>query len=103
MATVLLAHSYFLRLDPKQWSKMRPYPPLATLHAAAHVRANGHDVAVFDAMLAEDESAFAERLAVERPRFVVLHEDNFNFLSKMCLARMREAALTMVAMARAAG
>ena len=34
---------------------------------------------------------------------MVLYEDNFNFLSKMCLLRMREAALTMVEMSRQAG
>ena len=100
---VLLAHSYFLRLDPKQHAKMRPYPPLNTLHAATVLRLDGLDVAVFDSMLAEDESAFAESLEQHRPSVVVLYEDNFNFLSKMCLTRMREAALTMVGMALAAG
>eukprot|EP01041_Mallomonas_annulata_P019687 gene19687-39129_t len=100
---VLLAHSYFLRLDPKQHAKMRPYPPLNTLHAATVLRLDGLDVAVFDSMLAEDESAFAESLERHRPSVVVLYEDNFNFLSKMCLTRMREAAVTMVGMALAAG
>jgi radical SAM superfamily enzyme YgiQ (UPF0313 family) len=33
----------------------------------------------------------------------VLYEDNFNYLSKMCLLRMREAALAMVGMAREQG
>ncbi len=42
-------------------------------------------------------------LRSHRPRHVVLFEDNFNFLSKMCLTRMREAALAMVGMAKAAG
>ena len=96
MTGILLAHSYFLRLDPKQWEKMRPYPPLGTLYAAEVLRNAGHDVAVFDAMLAEGEHEFADALRHQRPRHVVLFEDNFNFLSKMCLARMREAALAMV-------
>ncbi len=82
---------------------MRPYPPLNTLHAAAVLRNDGLDVAVFDSMLAEDESEFAASLAEHRPTVVVLYEDNFNFLSKMCLTRMREAALTMVGMALGAG
>jgi anaerobic magnesium-protoporphyrin IX monomethyl ester cyclase len=34
---------------------------------------------------------------------VVLYEDNFNFLTKMCLSRMREAACQMIGEARAAG
>ena len=103
MATVLLAHSYFMALDPKQHAKMRPYPPLNTLHAATVLRNDGHHVAVFDAMLAPDESAFQASLDLHRPEVVVLYEDNFNFLSKMCLTRMREAALAMIGMARAAG
>ena len=103
MVDVLLAHAYFLNLDPKQQAKMRPYPPLATLYAAGVLRDHGYDVAVFDAMLATDEAAFATALAEHRPRAVVLFEDNFNFLSKMCLARMRQAAIAMVGMARAQG
>ncbi|MDX1436129.1 MAG: radical SAM protein, partial [Anaerolineales bacterium] len=35
--------------------------------------------------------------------FAVLFEDNFNYLSKMCLLRMREAAFTMIRMARERG
>jgi anaerobic magnesium-protoporphyrin IX monomethyl ester cyclase len=103
MTGILLAHSYFLRLDPKQWEKMRPYPPLGTLYAANVLRQRGHDVAVFDAMLAEGEHEFEIALRLHQPRHVVLFEDNFNFLSKMCLTRMRQAALTMVEMAKRAG
>ncbi len=100
---VLVGHSYFLRHDPKQAQKARPYPPLATLYVAAALRTAGHDVALFDAMLAEGEADFAAALALHRPAAVVLYEDNFNFLSKMCLRRTREAASTMVAMARESG
>jgi anaerobic magnesium-protoporphyrin IX monomethyl ester cyclase len=103
MATVLLAHSYFLLLDPKQHAKMKPYPPLNTLHAATVLRNDDIEVAVFDAMLAADEFDFQSSLDQHRPEIVVLFEDNFNFLSKMCLTRMREAAITMIGMARAAG
>ena len=103
MSTVLLAHSYFLQLDPKQHAKMKPYPPLNTLHAATVLRNAGIDVAVFDAMLAPDEQAFRQSLEEHRPSVVVMFEDNFNFLSKMCLTRMREAAITMIGMAREAG
>ena len=102
-ATVLLGHSYFLLLDPKQHAKMKPYPPLNTLHAATVLRQEGLDVAVFDAMLAADENDFLLSLQSHQPQIVVLFEDNFNFLSKMCLTRMREAAVTMIGMARAAG
>ncbi|HEX9708600.1 MAG TPA: hypothetical protein VGB42_01280, partial [Candidatus Thermoplasmatota archaeon] len=57
-APVLLAHSYFLRYDPKQQEKMKPYPPLATAIAAAVLRERGFDVTLFDAMLAEGTEAF---------------------------------------------
>ena len=103
MADVLLATSYFLALDPKQVRKMKPYPPLATLYAASMLRQDGYDVALYDAMLEPDESTFVEALVRHQPRYVALYEDSFNFLSKMCLGRMREAAQAMAAMAAAAG
>ncbi len=103
MADVLLAHSFFLRNDPKQVEKMRPYAPLATLYAASHLRAGGWDVALFDAMLAEGEEEFTAALERHRPRFVAFYEDSFNFLSKMCLEHAREAACRMSRRAREAG
>ncbi len=103
MVDVLLAHSYFLAYDAKQQQKMRPYPPLATLFAASYLRAAGYSVALFDAMLAAGEPEFVAALEQHRPQVVALYEDNFNFLSKMCLTRMREAACTMITMAREQG
>jgi anaerobic magnesium-protoporphyrin IX monomethyl ester cyclase len=103
MSDVLLAHSFFLRNDPKQTQKMRPYAPLGTLYAAAHLRSRGYDVALFDATLSAGEHEFAEALERHRPGLVVLFEDSFNFLTKMCLTHAREAAWRMSAAARAAG
>jgi anaerobic magnesium-protoporphyrin IX monomethyl ester cyclase len=103
MVDILLAHSYFLKYDAKQLQKMRPYPPLATLYAASLLRSRGFSVALFDAMLSDGEHEFAQVLQRHQPRFVVLHEDNFNFLSKMCLSRMRDAACDMSEMARDQG
>ncbi|BCS31746.1 Mg-protoporphyrin IX monomethyl ester oxidative cyclase [Luteitalea sp. TBR-22] len=103
MTDVLLATANFMALDPKQRRKSRPYPPLAALYAASLLRQGGLQVGLFDATLQPDEGAFAACLESHRPRLVVLYEDNFNFLSKMCLDRMADAALTMAAMARAAG
>ena len=45
----------------------------------------------------------ADALDRHRPRFAVIYEDNFNYLSKMCLLRMRQAALTMIDAARERG
>lgn len=100
MAEILFGQSYFLRFDPKLWEAMQPYPPLGTLYAASYLREQGYDVALFDAMLADSEQEWAEALDRHQPRYAILYEDNFNYLSKMCLLRMREAAYRMAAMAK---
>ena len=102
MTDVLLTHSYHLAYDRKQVQKMQPYPPLGTLYAAALLRAHGYSVALFDTML-EDPAEFSRALRRHRPRVLAIYEDNFNFLSKMCLVRMREVARHMCAEARDAG
>jgi anaerobic magnesium-protoporphyrin IX monomethyl ester cyclase len=103
MLSILVCHSYFLHFDHKQQQRAKPYPPLATLQAVALLRRAGHEVALFDAMLAEDFSRFERQLDVLRPQLVLFYEDNFNFLSKMCLGRMRRAAFDMLALARRRG
>ena len=103
MTDVLLGQAYFLRFDPKLWRAMQPYAPLGTLYAAACLRQSGHSVAVFDAMLAQSESEWDAALEQVKPRIAVLYEDSFNYLSKMCLLRMREAAVRMIGMARTRG
>ncbi|HMB81211.1 MAG TPA: glycosyltransferase, partial [Vicinamibacterales bacterium] len=100
---VLFGQAYFLRFDPKLWEARQPYAPLGALYAAACVRDHGYRVALFDAMLAASEAEWADALDRHRPRFAVIYEDNFNYLSKMCLLRMRQAALTMIDAARARG
>jgi radical SAM superfamily enzyme YgiQ (UPF0313 family) len=101
VSEILLGHSYFLRLDAKSWQARQPYPPLGTLYAAAQLRSRGYEVALFDAILAKSEVEWERALERERPRVAVLFEDNFNYLSKMCLLRMRQAAFAMLAMAKA--
>jgi anaerobic magnesium-protoporphyrin IX monomethyl ester cyclase len=103
MTQILLGQSYFLRFDPKLWEAMQPYPPLGTLYAASYLRQNGYELAFFDAMLAESEGEWEAALDLHQPQFAILYEDNFNYLSKMCLLRMREAALRMIEMAKARG
>jgi len=97
---ILLGQSYFLRFDPKLWEAMQPYPPLGTLYAASYLRQHGYNVALFDAMLAESEDEWGQALDKHQPQYAVLYEDNFNYLSKMCLLRMREAAFKMIEMAK---
>ena len=100
MADVLLAHSFFLRFDPKQWRTMQPYAPLGTLYAAAYLRQQGYSVALFDSMLATGPADLLPRLERHQPRAVVFYEDSFNWLSKMCLLRMREACFEMIRMVK---
>jgi hypothetical protein len=100
VAEVLFGQSYFLRFDPKLWQAMQPYPPLGTLYAASYIREQGYDVGLFDAMLSETEEDWDIALDSEKPEFAVIYEDNFNYLSKMCLLRMRDAAFSMIEMAK---
>ncbi len=100
MTDILFGQSYYLRFDPKLYAAMQPYPPLGTLFSASYMREKGYDVALFDAMLAESEQEWAAALDQYQPRFAVLFEDNFNYLSKMCLLNMREAAFKMIKMAK---
>ena len=103
MADILLTHSYHLPYDSKQLRKMQPYTPIGTLYAATALRNNGISVSVFDSMLEDPSAKFAAALNYHRPRIVAVYEDDFNFLSKMCLTRMREVAWEIAKEARATG
>jgi anaerobic magnesium-protoporphyrin IX monomethyl ester cyclase len=96
MTDLLLGQAYYLRFDPKLLQARQPYAPLGTLYAASCLRERGHRVALFDAMLAGSVDEWRVALARHRPRIAVIYEDSFNYLSKMCLLRMREAALEMI-------
>jgi anaerobic magnesium-protoporphyrin IX monomethyl ester cyclase len=82
---------------------MQPYPPLGTLYAASVLRSHGMSVAVFDTMLQDPTTGFPEALQQHDPKIVAIYEDDFNFLSKMCLTRMREVAWQMTVEARLIG
>ena len=100
MLSILVCHSYFLRLDPKQLERGKPYPALATLQVAAMLRKAGHQVSFFDAMLADGIEEYEHALSTAAPQVVLFYEDTFNFLSKMCLSTMRRAACEMIAAAQ---
>ncbi|MGD0098389.1 MAG: radical SAM protein [Terracidiphilus sp.] len=101
MADVLLTHSYHLPFDAKQLRKMQPYTPIGTLYAASALRQHGISVVAFDTMLEEPGANFAAILKRHRPKVVAVYEDDFNFLSKMCLTRMREVAREISVAAKA--
>ncbi len=100
MNSILFAHSYFLCLDPKQWQAANAYPPLGTLYAASLLRENGFRVSLFDSMLSTSPSSITAYLEQETPSYLVIYDDGFNYLTKMCLTNMREAAFEMIALAK---
>jgi len=103
MDKILFTHSYFLRFDPKQWATGQPYPPLATIGAAALLREQRYKVSLFDVMFVENPDEVVKMLAADRPDFFVVYDDGFNYLTKMCLTNMREAAFRMIHLARQYG
>jgi anaerobic magnesium-protoporphyrin IX monomethyl ester cyclase len=100
---ILFSHSYFLRFDPKQWQTGQPYAPLGTLYAGALMRENGYTVSLFDTMFAHGPGEVIEHLEKHQPKFFVVYDDGFNYLTKMCLTNMREAAFEMCKMAKERG
>lgn len=100
---VLFTHSYFLEFDPKQKAIGQPYPPLGTLYAAALMRQKGFAVSLFDTMFSQEPEAIEEAIEREQPRYLVIYDDGFNYLTKMCLTNMREAAFKMIRIAKAKG
>jgi anaerobic magnesium-protoporphyrin IX monomethyl ester cyclase len=97
---ILLTHANHIYSDRKQVRKMQPYPPLQTLIAAALLRNEGHEVAFFDCTFDRD---FLSTLEMRRPDLLIVCEDNFNFLTKMCLLENRELAFAIAAAARERG
>jgi anaerobic magnesium-protoporphyrin IX monomethyl ester cyclase len=103
MNKVLLANSYFYKLDPKQWRFKQPYPPLGTLQAAAVVREAGFDTAFHDVSLSDSPVEIERILHQQKPEYFILYDDGFNYLTKMCLTVMRQAAFAMIALAKQQG
>lgn len=100
---ILFTHSYFLRFDPKQWKTAQPYAPLGTLYAAAVMQKDGYNVSFFDTMFATAADEIIPSLEREMPAYFVICDDGFNYLTKMCLTNMREAAFEMIAFAKQHG
>jgi radical SAM superfamily enzyme YgiQ (UPF0313 family) len=103
MPVVLLTHSNHVYSDSKQTQKMQPYPPLQTLVAASALREIGLSVSLFDTTLNDPEAGFVEAMERLRPDMVVVCEDDFNFLSKMCLEHNQKRAFWMAERARKFG
>lgn len=100
MNKVLLTHSYFYRFDPKQWRSKRYYPPLGTLYAASVLKQEQAEVIFHDSNFSEDPHEIIPLLVKHRPDILVIYDDGFNYLTKMCLTNMREAAFEMIKLGR---
>lgn len=103
MKKILFTHSYFYRFDPKQWDTKQPYPPLGTIYAAAVMREAGYNVSLFDTALIETPEKIIPVIEKEKPDYLVIYDDGFNYLTKMCLTNMREAAFRMAEIAKKKG
>ena len=93
MAKILFCHPMFLSKSPDEQAASSPYFPLGLLYLAGYVRERGHEVAMFDATFAKDESAFAEALTAEKPDVVGIS----------ALLPTREMALVLAKMAHEFG
>jgi len=103
MSDILFANTYFLKHDLKEFRNMNLYAPLGTLYAAAYVMQKGYSAALFDTMLADSEEDLKASLELHKPKYMVIYDDTFNYLTKMCLTRMREAAFRMSEIAKEFG
>jgi len=100
MKNILFTHSYFLKFDPKQLKIGQPYAPLGTLYAAAVMREDGYDVSLHDVQFASGPEEVIPVLNKTQPGYFVVYDDGFNYLTKMCLTNMREAAFKMISYAK---
>ena len=103
MADILLTHSYMLAFDPKQQKLGQPYAPLGTLYAASLLRRNGFPFSFHDTMFFSGPEEILPRIKKEKPGIVIIYDDSFSYLTKMCLSNMREAAYSMIGFAKEAG
>ena len=103
MLDIVFSHSYYYKFDPKQWKNKTPFPPLGTLYAASYLRENGYKLGLFDANFLDDPKSIKLYLETHQPKIFVLYDDGFNYLTKMCLTNMREAAFSMIAIAKSLG
>jgi anaerobic magnesium-protoporphyrin IX monomethyl ester cyclase len=103
MSKVLFTHSYFYKLDAKQWRFKQPYPPLATILAASVVRNSGFETHLVDSCLKDDPAEINSKIEELKPDYFVIYDDGFNYLTKMCLTVMREAAFSMAEAAKRSG
>jgi anaerobic magnesium-protoporphyrin IX monomethyl ester cyclase len=93
---ILFTHSYFYKRDDKQWKNKQPYPPYATMLAAAFIKQTGFEVQIFDSNLKQSPDEIIHQLRNFQPDYLVIYDDSFNYLSKMCLTVMRDCCFALI-------
>jgi anaerobic magnesium-protoporphyrin IX monomethyl ester cyclase len=93
---ILIGQSYFRVLDPKELERQMPYPPLGALYAATILRNMGHEIIFYDGMLSRDPEDFIEKIISIGPDLLLIYDDEFNYLTKMCLSIMRDAVVWFI-------
>jgi radical SAM superfamily enzyme YgiQ (UPF0313 family) len=97
---ILIGQSYFRVLDPKELQRNMPYPPLGSLYAATILKQQDHEIIFFDAMMSENTEEFVDRIKNVAPDLLIIYDDEFNYLTKMCLSNMRSAAISFIKTAK---
>jgi radical SAM superfamily enzyme YgiQ (UPF0313 family) len=73
------------------------------MYAAAVLRTNNCEVSFHDTMFAEKANEVLVPLQQHKPNWFIIYDDGFNYLTKMCLTNMREAAFEMITLAKQQG
>ncbi|HKI79498.1 MAG TPA: radical SAM protein [Ignavibacteriaceae bacterium] len=97
---ILIGQSYFRILDQKELERQMPYPPLGTIYAATILKRLGHEIIFYDCMMGGNPEDFNNKIISDNPDIVLIYDDEFNYLTKMCLSNMREAALSFIKTAK---
>ncbi len=103
MSKIILTHSYFYKFDSKQWENQTPFPPLGTLYAASILRENKYKVSLFDVGLKDSPNELEKELESNKTDYLIIYDDGFNYLTKMCLTNMRDAAFEMIRFGKSNG
>jgi radical SAM superfamily enzyme YgiQ (UPF0313 family) len=100
---ILLGQSYFRILDPKELERNMPYPPLGSLYSGAILKNLGHEVIFFDSMLSKNTLQLETEIKKNEPDIFILYDDEFNYLTKMCLSNMRKVSVEFIKTAKNLG
>lgn len=94
---ILLAHGYYLSLDPAEQRVMRPHPPLGLLYLSSHLKRRGYRVGIFDGTFRVIDD-FVDVLERDRPPVVGIAVNLMtkrNALKMIAIAKRRGAKVVI--------